>query len=130
MASQEKIQETVEAYFAATRAMDKEAWLQAFAEGSVSNDPVGSPALDTAEKRSAFFDGITGAFEKVGLQENQVFVAGNGAAVKWTGTGTGKNGRDVTFEGIDVFEMNEEGKIKNMWAYWNPAMMMADLMGE
>jgi steroid Delta-isomerase len=129
LASHEKIQETIAAYFAATRAMDKEAWLNTFAEDGVSNDPVGAPPLDTAEKRAAFFDGIAGAFERVGLQENQVFFAGNGAAVKFTGTGTGKNGRDVTFEGIDVFEMNEDGKIKTMWAYWDPAAMMTDLMG-
>lgn len=130
MASHEKIQETVAAYFAATRAMDKEAWIGAFAEDGVSHDPVGAPPLDSAEKLGAFFDGITGAFERVGIQENQVFVSGNGAAVKWTGYGTGKNGREVTFEGIDVFEMNEEGKVKALWAYWNPAAMMADLMGE
>ncbi len=130
MASHEKIQETVAAYFAATRAMDKQAWLNTFAEDGVSHDPVGGDPLDTAEKRSAFFEGIAGAFERVGLQENEVYVAGNGAAVKFTGSGTGKNGRDVTFEGIDVFEMNEEGKVQNLWAYWNPAAMMADLMGE
>jgi steroid delta-isomerase len=130
LASHEQIQETIAAYFAATRAMDKEAWLNTFAEDGASHDPVGAPPLDTAEKRGAFFDGIVGAFERVGLQENQIFVSGHGAAVKWTGTGVGKNGREVTFEGIDVFEMNAEGKIQTLWAYWNPAAMMADLMGE
>ncbi|MBI3649594.1 MAG: nuclear transport factor 2 family protein [Acidobacteria bacterium] len=129
MASPEKIQETIAAYFVAIRAMDKEAWLNTFAADSTSHDPVGTPPLDTREKRSAFFDGVTSSFERVGLQENQVFVAGNGAAVKWTGSGTGKNGRAVTFEGIDVIEMDEEGKIKSLWAYWDPAAMMADLMG-
>jgi steroid Delta-isomerase len=130
MVSEEQIRATVAAYFASTRAMDKDAWLGTFAEDGISNDPEGSAPLDTAEKRGAFFDGITGAFERVGLQENEVYVSGNGAAVKFTGYGTGKNGREITFEGIDVFEMNEDGKIKTMWAYWNPAAMMADLMGE
>jgi steroid Delta-isomerase len=130
MVSEEKIQATVAEYFAATRAMDKAAWLGAFAEDGVSYDPVGADPLDNVEKRSAFFDGITGAFEVVGIQENEVYVAGNGAAVKWTGYGTGKNGRQVTFEGIDIFEMNEDGRVKNLWAYWNPSAMMAELMSE
>jgi steroid Delta-isomerase len=129
MVSEEKIRETVAAYFASTRAMDKDAWLGTLAEDGVSNDPEGGDPLDTVEKRIAFFEGVTGAFERFGIQENEVYVSGNGAAVKWTGYGTGKNGRHVTFEGIDVFEINEDGKIKEMWAYWNPAAMMADLIG-
>jgi steroid delta-isomerase len=56
-----------------------------------------------------------------------VFVAGNGAAVKWTGRGTSTNGKEVKFEGIDVFEVAEDGKIQNVWAYWNPAEMIAQL---
>src|SRR5689334_864396 len=129
MASEATIRETVAAYFAATRAMDKAAWVGTFAEDAVSHDPVGSEPLKGHTAFGAFFDGIVGAFETVGLQETEIYVAGNGAAVKWTGKGTGKNGREVSFEGIDVFEINEAGKVQNLYAYWNPAAMMADLMG-
>lgn len=129
MASHEQINAVVAAYFAATRAMDKAAWLATFAADGVSIDPVGTPPMDTPEKRAAFFDGIVGAFETVGLTEQEVYLAGNSAAVKWIGQGTGKNGRAVTFEGIDVFEVNDDGKVLALHAYWNPAAMMADLMG-
>src|SRR5215813_15142176 len=124
LATKEQIEKIVADYFAATRAMDKQAWLDTFAEDGTSTDPMGAPPLDSVEKLAAFFDGITGAFEKVGIQENEVCVAGNGAAVKWTGYGTGKNGREVTFQGIDVFEIDENGKIKNLSGYWDPAAMM------
>lgn len=63
----------------------------------------------------------------MGLSEEQVFIAANSAAVKWTGRGVSKQGRDVHFEGIDVFEVNEAGKIQSLRAYWNPAEMMAQL---
>jgi len=43
------------------------------------------------------------------------------------GRGTGKNGRQVIFEGIDVFEINQDGKIQTMWGCWDPAAMMAQL---
>ena len=130
MISEDKIREVVAAYFAATRAMDREAWVSTFAEDAVSHEPVGGDPLKGHDAFRAFFDGITGAFEKVGLQEKEIYPAGNGAAVKFTGHGTGKNGREVTFHGIDVFEINEAGKIQTVWAYWNPAAMMADLMGQ
>lgn len=129
MPTPEQMKESVAAYFAATRAMDKEAWLATFAADGISVDPVGAPPMDTNEKRAAFFDGIIGAFENVGLTEQEIYLTANSAAVKWTGQGTGKNGRDVSFAGIDIFEINEDGKIQTVRGYWDPAAMMAELMG-
>ena len=63
------------------------------------------------------------------MTADHIFLSGNRAAVKFTGRGTGKNGRQVIFEGIDVFEINQEGKIQTMWGYWDPAAMMAQLQG-
>ncbi len=127
--SPEIIQKVVADYFAATRAMNGEAWVATFAEDAISHDPVGAPPMQGHAALRQFFDGIVGAFEKVGLSEDQVFIAGHSAAIKWTGRGTGKNGRAVTFEGIDVFEINEAGKLQTVRAYWNPAAMMTELMG-
>jgi steroid delta-isomerase len=127
--SAEAIQRVVADYFRATRSMDIEAWLATFAKDAISYDPVGGQPLEGEDSLRQFFAGIAGAFETVGLTEDSVFISGNGAAVKWTGQGVGKNGRRVTFEGIDVFEVNDGGKIQRMWAYWNPAAMMAELQG-
>ena len=125
--STEAIRKVVSDYFAATRAMDIEAWLATFADNAISYDPVGGPPIEGHDSLRQFFQGIMGAFEKVGLKEDKVFISGNGAAVLWTGHGVGKNGREVSFEGIDVFEINEDGKIQKMWGYWAPAAMMAEL---
>lgn len=123
----ELVGKAVADYFAAIRAMDASAWVSTFAADGVSYDPVGAPPAEGHEGLRQFFVAITGAFEKVGLFEDYVFICGREAAVKWSGRGTGKNGREVTFEGIDVFEINDEGKIQNLWGYWNPAVMMAQL---
>ena len=79
----------------------------------------GHPAL------TAFADGIFSLFTNVGLTEQNVFLNGNTAAVKWIGTGTGKNGAAVTFEGVDVITVNEEGKISLVNAYWDPTPVIA-----
>lgn len=123
------ISKVVADYFRATRDMDSEAWLSTFAADAVSHDPVGGQPLEGHDSLRQFFAGIAGAFETVGLTEDSVFIAGNEAAVKWTGRGVGKNGREVSFEGIDVFEFNADGKIQTVWSYWNPAAMMAELQG-
>jgi steroid delta-isomerase len=125
--SPEVIANTVKAYFAALRAMDQQAWVNTFTEDAVSYDPVGALPINGREKLGEFFQTIMAAFKEVGLTEDQVFIAGNSAAVKWTGSGTSKQGRAVHFEGIDVFTINEAGKIETLHAYWNPAEMVAQL---
>jgi steroid delta-isomerase len=125
--SPEVISKAVKAYFAALRALDRQAWVNTFAEDAVTHDPVGAPPTRGHQKLGEFFDTVTAAFKEVGLTEDEVFIAGNSAAVKWTGRGISKGGKKVHFEGIDVFEVNEAGKIQTLHAYWNPAEMVAQL---
>ncbi len=125
--SPEIVSKAIRAYFAALRAMDQQAWVDTFAEDAVSYDPVGAPPINGHQKLGEFFQTITAAFKEVGLTEDEIFIAGDGAAVKWTGRGISKAGRKVHFEGIDVLEVNEAGKIQTLHAYWNPAEMVAQL---
>ena len=125
--SPDKVSRAVRAYFLAIRAMDPQAYANTFAEDGTTHDPVGSPAITGREGLREFLSSICKNFKTVALDEESVFVAGNGAAVKWTGQGTSTNGSEVRFEGIDVFEVNDDGKIQTVHAYWNPAEMIAQL---
>ena len=128
MASQ-VVPPVVSEYFAAIRRMDPTAWVACFAEQATSFEP-GAPApLQGHTALRQFFVGVLGAFQKIGMTEDHVFSSGNRVAVKFTGRGMGKNGREVTFEGIDVFEIGRDGKIQTMWGYWDPSAMMAQLGG-
>ena len=123
----ERISRAVRAYFLAIRAMDPEAIASTFAEDATTYDPVGSPGITGRDAIRGFFESIYKNFKSVALTEDSIFVAGDGAAVKWTGKGTSANGRNVNFEGIDVFEIDADGKIRTIRAYWNPAEMIAQL---
>jgi steroid delta-isomerase len=123
----DKISRAVRAYFLAIRAMDVDAIANTFAEDGTTFDPVGTPGITGRDGIREFFQSIFKNFKSAGLTEDSVFVAGNGAAVKWTGHGTSTNGSEVKFEGIDVFEVNDDGRIQTIHAYWNPAEMIAQL---
>ena len=125
--SPDKISNAVRAYFLATRAMDADAFANTFAEDGTTFDPVGSPAITGRPALREFFQSICSSFKSVSLDEDSIFVAGNGAAVKWTGRGVSSSGKAVKFEGVDVFDVNEDGKIQTVRAYWNPAEMIAQL---
>ena len=123
----DRISRAVRNYFLAIRAMDAEAFANCFAEDGTTYDPVGSEGITGRAALSEFLTSICKNFKSVGLTEDSVFVAGNGAAVKWSGKGTSKSGKEIRFEGIDVIEINQDGKIQNLHAYWNPAEMIAQL---
>ena len=116
-------------YFAAIRRMDPDAWVACFTEQATSFEPGAAAPLQGHAALRQFLVGVLGAFQKLGLTEDHVFSSGDRVAVKFTGRGAGKNGRQVVFEGIDVFEINQDGKIQTMWGYWDPALMMAQLQG-
>jgi steroid delta-isomerase len=116
-------------YFASIRRMDPDAWVACFTEQATSYEP-GAPApLHGHAALHQFLVGVLAAFKTIDLTEDHVFLSGNRVAVKFTGRGTGKNGRKVVLEGIDVFEISQEGKIQTMWGYWDPPEMMAQLQG-
>jgi len=125
--SPDRISRAVRGYFLAIRAMDADAFANSFAEDGTTCDPMGAPPIVGRDGIREFFNSICKNFKSVGLTEDSVFVAGNGAAVKWIGKGTSTSGKEVRFEGIDVFEINQDGKIQSVWAYWNPAEMIAQL---
>jgi steroid Delta-isomerase len=129
MASMETINAAVTAYYQALRAMDAKAWAETFAPNGVSHDPEGTPPHAGREAIRQFLQGILRGCEKFGLTEDNTYIAGQGAAVKWTGRLTAKNGGAVTFAGIDVLEVNDQGKIKYVHAYWDPGPVMAVLRG-
>ncbi|HMU30169.1 MAG TPA: nuclear transport factor 2 family protein [Nitrospira sp.] len=125
----ETIPAAVRQYFEAIGKMDADSWVSCFAEEGISYEP-GAPApLKGRAALRQFLVGVLGAFETIRMTADHVFQSANRVAVKFTGRGTGKNGRPVFFEGIDVFEINQEGKIQTMWGYWNPATMMTQLQG-
>ena len=123
----ERISRAVRAYFLAIRAMDPEAIANTFAADGTTYDPVGTPGVTGHEAIREFFSSIFKNFKSAALTEDSIFVAGDGAAVKWTGKGTSANGKNVNFEGVDVLEVNADGKIQTVRAYWNPAEMIAQL---
>ncbi len=123
------VNDAVARYFEAIRALDIEAWIATFAVDAVNYEP-GGPPLEGQQSLRMFFNGVAGGFESIEMTPDQIFIVDAEAAVKWSARGVGKNGRRVAFEGVDVFTINNAGKIQTLKAYWDPEAMMADLMGE
>jgi steroid delta-isomerase len=127
MITKEEITNLIANYFINIATMNAEDWIANFAEDAISYDPVGEPPTKIHENFRAFINQLKTVFNKLEATTEHIFIAGNEAAVKWTMQGISKTDKSVTFEGITVFEINNFGKIQTTRAYWNPALMLAQL---
>ena len=125
--SAQQLPKAVQDYFAAIKAGDAAGFAATFAEDAVQEDPVGAPANTGRAAIQAFFEGITAAFSAVELVPDDAFIAGPSMAIKWTGHGTAKNGKQATFAGIDVIDLNDAGLIQHLRAFWDPGALMAQV---
>ena len=126
--SSEEIEEVVASYFSALREMDIDRLLELFDEDAMSWDPVGTPPLRVRDKSSNYFRALSTIFEKMALSEDDVFVAGGEAAVRWTGVAMLRSKtEEVSFAGVSVFVVNDEGRIQSVRSYWDKAGLMERL---
>lgn len=125
MVSQEIIQATITNYFAANNALNVERFVNSFAADAVLYyvGPT-SPITGTAAVRTVAEQSLT-PFSQMKVTINRIFFSEDGAAVFYTVDLTAKNGRTATTEGIDVMEINSEGKIQSIRFYQDPGPVLA-----
>jgi steroid Delta-isomerase len=120
-------QQAVDRYFAAIADLDADAFVACFAPGATSHDPVGARPSEGEAGLRRFFGGITRTFRRMVLTPDDTFHAGGSVAVKWTGRGETHDGVAVEYSGIDVFEVDDEGRITRLDAYWDPTQLFSQL---
>jgi steroid delta-isomerase len=118
MPSPEQVQAAVDAYVAAYGKNDRDAFLDAFADDGVIVDPVGTPPHAGREARGAFWDTVHQMTERMTFDVKDVVVCGSEAAMVFrVHAGTGDT--EMVMDVVDIFEVDDDGKIASMRAYWD-----------
>ena len=118
MPSPEQVQAAVDAYVAAYTADDRDAFLDAFADDGVIEDPVGTPAHAGRDARGAFWDTVHQLTERMTFDVKDVVVCGSEAAMVFRiHAGTADAG--IVLDAVDIFQVDDDGKIASMRAYWD-----------
>jgi steroid Delta-isomerase len=125
--SPEQMSDAIARYFLAWSSLDAAAYVACFDENAVVHDPYGSTPHQGAKALRDFFGTIAHALQEVRIGADSVYAASNRAAVVFRGSAIGKNQKPVEVVGIDVFEFNEASRITMLWAYWDPAAVLAKL---
>ncbi|MFL6243594.1 MAG: SgcJ/EcaC family oxidoreductase, partial [Acidimicrobiia bacterium] len=118
MASPEQVQAAIEAYVAAYQTNDRDAFLDAFATDGVIVDPVGTPPHAGREARGAFWDTVHQLTERMTFDVKDVVVCGSEAAMVF-GIHASTGDAGIILDAVDIFEVDDDGKISSMRAYWD-----------
>ena len=120
MPQEQQIRDTVTAYVESFNTQDRAKFVGLFAEDVVQIDPVGSAPNTGVPALAAFWDGLFGSVDKVEFQINDLIVSGDEAALVFHITQT-KPGATVTVDGIDVFRLDDAGRIVQVKGYVDQA---------
>ena len=117
----EQVRAVVDTYVRAFATKDRALYVSLFADGGTVEDPVGSTPVTGRDALGAFFDHAT----SVGRLELQVAadgvrVAGNHVAFSFT-LHVDTGAQVLVLPVIDTFDLDPDGRIRAMRAYWSPA---------
>ncbi|GHB60205.1 ketosteroid isomerase [Streptomyces umbrinus] len=117
-------------FFHASQKGDADSWAAAFAEDAHFHDPVGTPPLTGRPAIHDFTASVITSFRPfLGLTPVEAHTAGNSVAVAWRGAAITQDLRPVNWSGINVFELDGAGLIREAKAYFDRAVFQAQVNG-
>lgn len=111
-------------YYQLIRFSDVDGFVALFAPDGVSHDPVGAPPHVGHDGVRAFLTGVLALCEQLDIVPVETVCHHTCVAVTWSAVARGKNGSRTEFGGIDVFTVDQKGRITSLYAFWDATPVM------
>ena len=119
MPTPEQVRQAIDNHFRRWNAGEREAWIANFADHVVFHDPVGSPPkYGRAAAENSWDNSFTNG-QAWTLELTRLVVCGDQAAITLRNHGR-VGGRDFTMEGIEVWTVDDSGRVSEVRAYFEP----------
>jgi steroid delta-isomerase len=115
----QEAQTAVEAYFRALGECDETEFSALFSEDAWFCDPIGTPVLEGRQGVAKFLRGMRRAWAQFSSRPTRIYVRGSRATAHWTADGQSASGNAISFDGIDLFELADDGLISRVEGYWD-----------
>jgi steroid delta-isomerase len=123
MADESMIRETIENYWKAFTAGDRDAWVALFTDGATVEDPVGTPVHRGKDAIRGFFEAAHSLADSIELRSVDITaIVGNEAAFAMEIRPT-IGGTMFVLEAIDVMTFADDGRITSQRAFWQQEKM-------
>lgn len=113
------VRAAVNEYFSALGNADEDGFTRLFSDDVWFCDPLGTPILEGHAGVAKFLRGLRRSWSSFSAQTQAVHVRGPRAAASWSAKGLSATGKNISFDGIDVFEMADDGTIQRVEGYWD-----------
>tara|TARA_R110000824_G_scaffold119116_2_gene273037 strand:+ start:502 stop:861 length:360 start_codon:yes stop_codon:yes gene_type:complete len=117
MTNPNAMKKQIDEFWASISAKDIERYLACFAPSATAHDPVINPPLVTSAERRKYMEGLFESLDIIAASIDFITVCGTSTAAKWTVKATSA-GNDVLLEGIDTYRHGDDGRIEEMWGYF------------
>ena len=123
MADESVIRETIESYWKAFTAGDRDAWVALFTDDATVEDPVGTPVHKGKEAIGKFFESANSLADSIELRSLGITaVCGDQAAFAME-IRPNIGGTVFVLEAIDVMTFADDGRITSQRAFWQQEKM-------
>ena len=123
MADESMIRETIESYWKAFTAGDRDAWVALFTDDATVEDPVGTPVHRGKEAISAFFESAHSLADSIELRSLDITAVCGGQAAFAMEIRPNIGGTMFVLEAIDVMTFADDGRISSQRAFWQQEKM-------
>ena len=117
MATSEQIQAAVEGYVQSFVSADKDRFLGVLAPNVVQEDPVGSTPNRGHEGLERFWESLWSKVSKIEFDAREIYPAGSEGALVFTIVQHTRAGGRVTIDGVDTFQVDDQGRIAGIRGY-------------
>lgn len=117
MPTSDQIRAAVTAYAESFVERDRERFMAALAGDVEQIDPVGSTPNHGKDTLGGFFDSVMSSAERLDFEIRDLIIAGDEAAMVFHITQHFADGSGLVIDGVDVFRVNDEGKIISIKGY-------------
>ncbi len=121
-------EQTVRAYFDAVNARDYEALAALFADDAELR-PVGSRARRGREDVAAYYPPLLAGFAESHDEPTRISVAGQVVTAEITFTGRTADGAPVTFDAVDVIDVDDDGRIARLSLWYDTRAVAKQVTG-
>jgi steroid delta-isomerase len=121
------INTAVNGYFDAISSFDQEKWVDLFSENGYMEDPVGSRPYIGHQQLAIFFKGVIRFFSELSMTIESKHLEEDSVKIIWKAKAKSFNGKEILFNGIEVFKINNNGKIMSAQVEWDPSIIAKQL---
>jgi limonene-1,2-epoxide hydrolase len=112
--------EIVAAFQDALAARDVDQYVAHLAENITVEEP-GMPRLEGRPNARALFEGLAGACREIVFLERKLYAVDRSVGMRFALRLTSTAGGTATLEGVEIFDLNEQGEIERIKAYYDPS---------